>query len=152
MTTWTSTDEILDFAIANEVNAHAFYLELAEAVEASAIRDTILGFAAEELGHKARLEAVKRGEAEGRWAEEKVLDLKISDYLADVTPKPSMSFQEALIVAMKAERAAFKLYTDLAEATTDPRIARIFRGLAQEEAKHKLRFEIVYDEGILAEG
>lgn len=152
VSTWSSTEEILDFAILNEEKAHAFYLELADAVNAPAIRETLLAFAQEELGHKARLEAVKRGEVVGRFAPEKVADLKIADYLADVAPRPGLSFQEALIIAMKQERAAFKLYSDLAAAAADPQIARLFTGLAQEEAKHKLRFEIVYDEGILAEG
>jgi len=50
---------------------------------------------------------------------------------------------------MKAEKAAFKLYTDLASATDDPTLKAMLLGLAQEEAKHKLQFEIEYDEEIL---
>lgn len=152
MTQWKSTEEILDFAIANEQSAHTFYLELAEKVKHDPIRSTLLGFAAEELGHKTRLEAIRAGKAQGRWIESKVADLKISDYLADVVPSPEMSFQEALIVAMKQERAAFRLYSDLAEITDDEELARTFRLLAQEEARHKLRFELVYDDAILLEG
>lgn len=151
MTEWSSVDDILAFAIANEEKAHAFYLQLAEAVEAEAIKATLLGFAAEELGHKRRLEQLRDGHVEARWVQQKVQDLKIADYLADVAPKPGMSFQDALIVAMKQELAAIKLYEALAKAAPAP-LDDVFRGLAQEEAKHKLRFEIVYDEGILAEG
>jgi rubrerythrin len=50
---------------------------------------------------------------------------------------------------MKAEKAAFTMYTKLAELTDDPSFTRIFRSLAQEEAKHKLRFEIEYDDHVL---
>jgi rubrerythrin len=50
---------------------------------------------------------------------------------------------------MKAEKAAFVLYTKLAEVTTDAGLQRVFRSLAQEEAKHKLRFEIEYDDNVL---
>ena len=43
------------------------------------------------------------------------------------------------------------LYSDLAELTTDPAQKGIFLQLAQEEARHKLRFEIEYDDFILQE-
>ena len=47
---------------------------------------------------------------------------------------------------MKAEKAAYKLYHELATATDDKALKETLMGLAQEEAKHKLRFEIEYDE------
>ena len=52
-----------------------------------------------------------------------------------------MNFQDALVVAMKKEKKAFKLYTDLANATEDQGLKNTFLALAQEEAKHKLRIE-----------
>jgi rubrerythrin len=52
---------------------------------------------------------------------------------------------------MKKENAAFKMYTELASQTPDPKIKETFLALAQEEAKHKLRFEMEYDEEILKE-
>jgi rubrerythrin len=50
---------------------------------------------------------------------------------------------------MKAEKAAYKLYNDLASATDDAGLRETLLSLAQEEAKHKLRFELEYDEQIL---
>jgi rubrerythrin len=50
---------------------------------------------------------------------------------------------------MKQEKAAFRLYTDLAASTDDDAVRDLFLGLAQEEAKHKLRFEVEYDEDFL---
>ena len=52
-------------------------------------------------------------------AEQKVLDLKIGDYLVDVEPTDHMDYQQALVVAMKKEKKAFKMYIDLAGATDD---------------------------------
>jgi len=52
---------------------------------------------------------------------------------------------------MKEEKSAFKLYSDLAARTDDVSTREIFLSLAQEEAKHKLRFEIEYDDNILRE-
>ena len=108
-------------------------------------------FSKEELGHKKKLEAIKSGN-KIVVAAEKVQDLKIGDYIVEVkTSRDDLSYQEALIVAMKEEKAAFRLYTDLAEKTDDPAAKEIFLMLAQEEARHKLRFEIEYDDYILTE-
>ena len=76
----------------------------------------------------------------------RIADLKISDNLLDAVPSPDMDYQQALIVAMKAEKVAYKLYMDLSEASEDESMKDLFYLLAQEEAKHKLRFEIEYDE------
>jgi rubrerythrin len=81
--------------------------------------------------------------------EEQVRDLRIGDYLVEPEPTANMSYQEVLLFAMKAEKAAFTMYTKLAELADDPSLARVFKALAQEEAKHKLRFEIEYDDHVL---
>ena len=145
-----SVDKILDFAIQKEQEAADFYNDLADRMEQEHMKDVFLGFASEELGHKVKLIAVKDGKQMAT-SEKKVQDLKIGDYLVDVELKTDLSYQEALIIAMKAEKAAFKLYNDLAAATDKADLKSLFLNLAQEEAKHKLRFEIEYDEKILTE-
>lgn len=145
-----TTDEILDFAINKEQEAVDFYTKLAEAKGQEHMRETFLGFADEERDHKAKLETVKKG-AELVLEPKSILDLKISDYLIDVEPSSSMTYQDALIIAMKAEKAAYKMYTFLSGKTSDSNLKALFLTLAQEEAKHKLRFEIEYDEEILRE-
>jgi rubrerythrin len=150
MCQWNSADDILDFAIKNEEEAAEFYTNLAGKTSSPALRTVFEDFAREEQGHKAKLLEVKRsGKMEP--ATRQILDLKIGDYLVDVEPRPKMDYQEALILAMKHEKAAFKLYTDLAAATGDPDLRSLLLALAQEEARHKLRFEIEYDEHILSE-
>jgi rubrerythrin len=143
-----SVDEILGFAIEQEEKAAGFYTDLANRADPKQMKEVFLGFAEEEKGHKAKLLQVKEGKlmlpAEGR-----VLDLRIGDYLEDVTLSSSLDYQEALIVAMKAEKNAFRMYQGLASATNDPSLKAILLGLAQEEAKHKLRFEVEYDDMIL---
>ncbi len=62
-----------------------------------------------------------------------------------------MTYAEALILAMKKEKLAYKLYLDLAAAAGDGELADLFRSLAAEEARHKLRFEIEYDDVVLKE-
>jgi rubrerythrin len=141
----TTIDQILDYAISNEEKAAALYHELAGKVERPGMREAFLHFAKEEEGHKARLLKIKQGEIPAV-AEEKIADLGITEILDEPETAPNMTYQEALLFAMKAEKAAFTLYTKLAEMTSDAGLQRVFRGLAQEEAKHKLRFEIEYDD------
>lgn len=145
-----SVDKILDFAIRQEEKAAEFYTGLAGKMPHAHMKEALLGFAAEEKGHKAKLLSVKEGK-QMLPAEQRVLDLKIADYLEDAEPSGDIDYQEALILAMKAEKAAFRLYSDLASATDDPGLKSALLGLAQEEAKHKLRFEIEYDNEILKE-
>ena len=145
-----SVGEILDFAIAREVEANRFYTELAQRMEESAMRKAFEDFAAEELGHKAKLEAAKEGKFE--FSQEKVGSLDIADYVVPTEAKPDMSYAEALILAMKREKAAYRLYVDLAAVAEAEELADMFLMLAQEEAKHKLRFEIEYDDVVLKEG
>jgi len=139
-----SVDEVLDFAIKEEEGAAAFYKELAVKMDKPWMKEVFEEFALEEEGHKIKLLQVKQGK-QLLSAAEKVQDLKVAEYVVEVEPKVDMDFQDALIVAMKKEKAAFKLYIDLAASTEDENLRQSFLGLAQEEAKHKLRFEIEYD-------
>ena len=145
MIQFNKIDEILDFAISEEEAAAEFYTGLAERAEHSSMRKVFEGFAREEQGHKAKLLAVKAGDVVVG-AEGGILDLKMGDYLVDVEPTPDMSYQDALILAMKKEKAAFKMYHDLAATVQDDKVKAVFLALAQEEAKHKLHFEIEYDD------
>ena len=104
----------------------------------------------QERGHKRKLQHLDEVKAAAT-AVEKVPDLKISDYLVDVEFRPDMSYQDVLILAMKREESAFKLYTDMANRSEDPDLAQLFRVLAQEEARHKLNLETEYDERVLTE-
>jgi rubrerythrin len=149
MERFESADEILDFAIAREIEANQFYTELAEKADNPAMRKVFAGFAKEEAGHRAKLEAVKRGERVIK--AESVRSLGIADYVVDIEPKKDMSYADVLVVAMKKEKAAYRLYLDLAAIAEAEELTDTFLALAQEEAKHKLRFEIEYDDYVLKE-
>jgi rubrerythrin len=150
MEQWKSVDEILDFAIGQEEQAAEFYTGLAQRMDRPWMSKIFKDFAQEEMGHKRKLLDVKAGK-KLLSSQAKVLDLKIGDYLVDVEPTVEMDYQQALVVAMKKEKKAFKMYIDLAAATDDAGVQSLFLGLAQEEAKHKLRFEIEYDEFVMSE-
>ena len=148
MKNFENINEILDFAIQAEQGAVNLYTGLAETALVDEMKLVFMDFAKEEMGHKARLLKIKE-EGIIDLPNEKVNDLKISDYTGDVAPRENMDYQEALVLAMSQEKAAFKLYSKLAERAPGDEIRNLFLGLAQEEAKHKLRFELEYDEYVL---
>jgi rubrerythrin len=148
---FNSTNEVLDFAIGKEQEAHDFYIGLAEKVKTPGMKQVFKDFALQEHGHKVKLLAVKSGQT-GLPSDAKIKDLKIGDHLEDVGEVgPNIDYQTALIIAMKAEKNAFRLYSELVAATTDPNLKTILMGLANEEAIHKLRFEVEYDDHFLTE-
>jgi rubrerythrin len=146
-----SVDKVLDFAIQKEQEAADLYNMLAGRVDQQHMKQIFTQFSREEMGHKAKIENIKKGKIDFIPVTKKIMDLKIGDSLVDVPIDDDLDYQKALIIAMKAEKAAFKLYTDLAAMSENAEIEQIFLGLAQEEAKHKLRFEIEYDDHILTE-
>ncbi len=151
MLKYKSLSEILDFAIKDELRAANLYADLAKRSRNKEMKKVFEQFSQEELGHKKKLEKIKTG---GKIvvSDEKVQDLKIADYLVEVgTSRDGLNYRDALIIAMKEEKAAFRLYSDLAVRTDDDSARDIFLMLAKEEARHKLRFEIEYDEYILRE-
>ncbi len=145
-----SVDKILDYAIEKEEDAFQFYTDLAAKMDRPHMKQVFEQFAIEEKGHKTKLQAVKEGKLLVS-AEKKVMDLKIGDNLVEVDLDANLDYQQALMLAMKAEKSAYKLYNDLANSTDDDNLKATLLNLAQEEAKHKLRFEIEYDDYVLKE-
>ena len=150
MKPFTTITEILDFAIGEEQAAVDFYLHLAAQSKNQETKKVFREYAEEEMRHKAFIMSVKEN-GSFQLSDERVKDLKIAEYLVDVKPSANMSYQDSLILAMKKEKAAFRMYSMLAEKADDPSVKATFLNLAQEESKHKLAFEIEYDDYILRE-
>jgi rubrerythrin len=150
MKQFQTINDILDFAINAEQEAVDFYTGLASDSKNAQMKVVFTEFAAEEMKHKSRLTAIKDNQS-FVLEEEKVKDLRIADYLTNVVASSQMTYADALVLAMKKEKDAFRLYMMLSQVAEDSRMKEIFLSLAQEEAKHKLRFEIEYDEFILRE-
>lgn len=150
MSDFTTVDEILDYAIGMEQKAVDLYTEIADRTDSEMSRKVFLGFAAEERGHKAKLEAVKAGKT-FVGSSKAVQDLKIADYTNDIVLGDQPTYEECLLFAMKQEKQAFRMYNDLADRADRDDLRELFLSLAQEEAKHKLRFEVEYDEHFLTE-
>ncbi len=150
MKQFKSTEEILDFAIGEEQSASDFYTSLAQQVSSPSVRKMFMEFSEEELQHKSKLENIRMGSVEYLPGDQ-VVNLGLEEVLVDVAPTKNMDYQDALILAMKKEKAAYQMYMRLATVASDPQISDLLRGLASQEANHRLRFEIEYDEHVLTE-
>lgn len=150
MNTFNNISEILDFAIKSEQEAYDLYMAMSAGSSSEIMKEVFLQFAGEEAAHKTRLLNIKQS-GETSLIRENIIDMCIADYVIDVEPKPDMTYQEALIFAMKKEKAAFRLYLNLSEKVSDSSLKNLFLLLAQEESKHKLRFELEYDDVVFLE-
>jgi len=148
MKKFNTIEEILDFAIRGEQEAVDLYTRLSEESTIVEMKEVFLQFAREEMSHKARLLKVK---TEGVMEHPglRITDMRISDYTSDVEIRSDMDYRDALVLAMGREKNAFKLYSRLAGEAPNEGLRNLFLSLAQEEARHKLRFELEYDEYVL---
>lgn len=143
-------NEIIDFAIKREQEAVEFYQELQNLVSFESRKELMHELELMEKGHIKILENISKN-IKTETSIPKVDDLKIADYMVEVKPTAEMSYQDILIIAMKKEEMAQKLYKKLADQSDNDEIKNLFLRLASEEAKHKLRFEKIYDDDILKE-
>ena len=145
--TFKSVDAILDYAIEKEKEAVAFYMDLSKKDTFESVKETFISFAKEEEKHVALLQGISADPVKvDTYKLKKVPDLKISDYLVETEYKEGMFMQDILRIAMKREEMAMKLYKDLSEKADNAKFCKLFDLLAQEESKHKLALETMYDD------
>jgi rubrerythrin len=133
----------LDLAICREQSTADFYAWMAERAVKPDSRDMFLLFAKEERAHKAKLEFIKSiGEMEP--VSGCMMDLNPADYPGDAPSSPDVA--EALQWGMKKEKTAFKFFNVFASLAPNDALRAAFSTLALEEANHKLKLEIAWDE------
>lgn len=141
---------IVDFAIEKEIEAARFYEEAAASESREETRQMFLDFAGEEKKHQYLLQhldckgecAVVTQDYQFKW----IRDLKRSDLMVDIIWHENMSYRDILILAMKREEKALQLYNELLRCSETETTRNIFKILCQEEARHKLGLEKLFDE------
>ncbi|UCF42248.1 MAG: ferritin family protein [Planctomycetota bacterium] len=144
-----SVGEILEFAIAREEEANRLYMDLAVRAGNPAMRRVFEDFAEVELEHKAKLELEAMKEGIVVTPRERLAAFRIADYVADAESVPEMDYKDVLMFAIKKERISVRLYVDLAAIIEDAGAREMLLSLAEEEAGHKARFEIEYENAVL---
>ena len=138
--------EVLEFAIFREVEAYHFYMALAKVVDNPVMRKVLEDFAKEELEHKAKLEleVLKMGQVLP--AEKELPAPSRDNYVVSNTDSLiDMDYKDILLLAIEKEDASFRTYVNLALHATDQESKDVLLTIAEEEVKHKYRFEIEYD-------
>lgn len=141
--------EIVQFAIDREIEAVEFYTAAANEESMKGTREMLLDFAKEEQKHQALLENLLKGDGSAavpadykfKW----ITDMHRSDYMVDLEYTPGMGYRDILLLAMKREEKALQLYNELLKQAQDANAEKVFKMLCQEEAKHKLALETMYD-------
>ena len=146
---FTSLDEIVDYAINREKEAVQFYTDTAQEESMSGAKQMLNEMADEERKHVRMLKELKnKGVVQGldRYKLKWIPDIKRSNYVVDLMYKKGMAYDEILLIAMKREEKALALYNDLLKQAEGEEAQKLFKILCQEEAKHKLKFETMYDD------
>jgi rubrerythrin len=138
-----SVDELLDAAIIREVQAQELYIKIAFMVKNPWMCKVLEGFAQEELQHRIKLEAVKRGKIS--LGQKQISDLAVDDAFDDIKPHANMDYLELLAFAIKKENSSYRFYTSMASTFSEPELKDFFLKLAKEEANHRQQLQTEYD-------
>ena len=138
--------EILEFAISREVEAYYFFLALAGRVEDPKMRQVFEDLAAEELEHKAKLELEILKTGRTLPDESMPPGRPESGYIMSDSDLPlDIDYKDMLMLGIEKEAAAFRMFVNLIPTVQDEESREILLALAEEEIRHKLRFETEYD-------
>ena len=139
--------DIFEFAMEKEKFSEEYYRDLAHRANHTGVKNILTMLADEEVKHYQTVERMRTE------TPEKVTDVPILDRAKEVFDKMRVSPKkfdflvsevELYRKACQIEEQSKKFYLEQAEAAQDPGQARIFRMLAQEEAKHLFLVENIY--------
>lgn len=142
-----SDNEILELAIAREIEAYRFYMAIAEYIDNPEMCQVLEYFAKEELEHKAKLEleVLKTGRIIPI-DEELPQALPGNDIASNTDATFDLNYKDILLMAIEKEEASFRTYINLLSTVHDHQSRETLLAIAMEEVKHKQRFEIEYDQ------
>ena len=148
----------LSIALKKEEDSLTFYKNAEKTVQFKPLKELFKDLAKQEMIHKnilmkemKKLEGGAKMVDKMTMGEEKMEDYGLSKYLTPQNVKPTMGYQDALIVAMKREEKACELFEYLKTITTDNNLKTTFNTLLKWEIEHLRKLEEKYDEDILQE-
>jgi rubrerythrin len=137
--------EIFEFAIFREIAAYNLYMALTKIVSNPQMRKVLKDFAKEELQHKEKLklEVLKMGKTLP--SDEDLAALSEDNSIPTTASLLEMDYKDILLLAIKKEKASFKTYVNLLPHAADEASRDVLLAIAEEEVKHKFRFETEYN-------
>ena len=140
-----SIGEILEFAIAREVDASEFYMQMANRAKNEDVRALFEEFAGIELEHKATLELELMKEGVVATTAGRIIKVEPRDYMAGVKLRADVERKDVLALAIEKEKASFRFYVDMAGMFEEGELREALISLAEEEGRHVVRFETEYE-------
>jgi rubrerythrin len=144
MADFVPNEEILELAITREEVANRLFLALAARARNAEIRKVYEELADEELEHKAKLELeiMKTGKVKTA-TQNPAFGEQVN--IGEPATWVDMDYKDMLLMGIQKEDAAFRFYVKLAANATDEDSYETLLALAEQEVKHKMRFEMEYD-------
>ena len=143
---FNTVDDILEFAANAEQKAFNLYTKLAAQSKNKEMITVFSEYAKDAMNHRKQLETFKK---------DKVLNIDVANlspqnYTVTNDFPLQMSYMDALSLAIKREKALYKLYNKISSRSAEPEMKKFFSSMAQVVAGHNVRFEVEYDEYSMA--
>ncbi len=143
--------ELLDSAVYKEIASEALYLAVQYQTDDPGASELMHELAVEEKKHSQWISELRDKGTARSWHKGAVADLKISEHLTGPDHLDGAGLQDTLVFAMKREQQSVDFYSRLM-ALMRTRAGKVLcRRLANEELRHKLKLELVYDDLFLGE-
>ncbi len=133
--------ETIKDAIASEVEAKEFYLEISKRIRDDYLKDLFLGFSKEEANHEKILTALLEKGKIKTATFDGTRDFKVSETVSLPEVSADMNLKDVIGLAMKNEEIAMQKYETLAANCDDPELQSVFNNLANMERDHKFKME-----------
>jgi bacterioferritin (cytochrome b1) len=143
--------DVLDSAIYKEIASEAFYLAMQNKTQDPGAQSLMREMAEEEKKHSQWIKALKDKKTLGLSTRGSVPNLKISDYLTTPETPAGSNLQDTLIYAMKREQQSLEFYSNLMASLRTAAAKRLCVRLVNQELRHKLKLETLYDNMFLGE-
>ena len=140
-------NDLLNAAIKEEVQAQKFYQEASEKTAVPKLKEFFKKLASEEKGHERILKGVKEMELyDGDMAvdEKLVAEIDGAHHVEGQKSILEMNMEEAMLIAMKKENKANRVYTHLSELSVHDELQKLFSSLAADEHRHATSIEKNY--------
>ena len=136
--------EVIRLAIQREQEAYSFFMAMSKIVKSVGIESMFKELAEEELEHrnKLELELMKLGEVVGK--DDAVKDTE-DLYNIEADEVAQMDYADMLQLCMGKEDISFRFYLNLAAQVHSEESKEALLALAEEELRHKIRFESEYE-------
>ena len=145
-----TAESVLRYAIGREVEANVFYNLLTQFVDDPQVRALCSELASEELEHKGllELELMKLGSVVKPFCAADIKNTVLPrplDSMLEMVRVSQMDLEKVMLLAMEKEKTAFRLYMNLLASVNDADCRETVMNIAEEEARHKMSFELEYD-------